>query len=338
MARDGCVAQTRLLNAKRDAVRAAVSASTEVSQSSVATVLAYLSSTALQQPAAFRRVLPKSDVFTIPFRNLGKLIRVEASVNGKKGYFILDSGAPFLMLNDAYFPTLGTELRLVNVSGVTGGVTGVRSATVDSFEWGGMKHASLRCHIVDLRHLEQRPTDSIFGLIGFEIFRDLEMLMDYDASTIVLYKLNAAGERIEYDADYQTPEYVVPFSYKGHLPVVGASIAGVALRFGIDTGAEWNLLSNALDSTVLQSFVRDRKMKLRGSGKATLDTWLGRIEDMRLGNALYISQAALLADIRETNETFSTTLDGLLGQPFLRYRRTVMNFKKKELHLWDFSY
>jgi hypothetical protein len=282
--------------------------------------------------------LPKSDVFTIPFRNLGKLIRVQATVNGKKGYFILDSGAPFLVLNSQYFPHLGTELRLVNVSGVTGGVKNVRTAMIDAFEWGGIQYSSLRCHVVDLLHLERKPSDSIFGLIGFEIFRDLEMLMDYDASTIVLYKLNDAGNRIEYDVDYQTPEYIVPFTYKGHLPIVEASIAGVGLRLGIDTGAEFTLLSNVLDSVVLRSFIRERKMPLRGSGKGIVDAWLGRIEDMKLGNAAYISQAALLVDIKETNETFDTRLDGLLGQPFLRYRRTVMNFRKKELHLWDFAY
>lgn len=306
--------------------------------STIATILAFLSLAPLQQPSAFRQTLPESNIFVIPFRTPGKLIVVEAKVNGVKGYFIVDSGAPFLVLNSKYFPHLGTPIRFVKVSGVTGDVGEVRTATVSSFEWGGIRANALNCHVVDLRHLERRPTDSIFGLIGFEVFQNLEMLMDYDENRIVLYKLDGENNRIEYDADYQVPEYIVPFTYKGHVPIVEATVAYQPLRFGIDTGAEFNLLSNTLDSTILKTFIREKKMPLRGSGKSILETWLGRIEEMALGRASYLSQPTLLTDIRETNETFDVRLDGLLGQPFLRYRRTVINFRKKELHLWDFSY
>ncbi len=306
--------------------------------STIATVLAFLSLEPLQQSSSFRQTLPESNIFVIPFRTMGKLMVVEAKVNGVKGYFIVDSGAPFLVLNSKYFPHLGTPLRFVKVSGVTGDVGEVLTATVSSFEWGGIRANSLNCHVVDLRHLERRPTDSIFGLIGFEVFQNLEMLMDYDENRIVLYKLDGENNRIEYDADYQVPEYIVPFTYKGHVPIVEATVAHQPLRFGIDTGAEFNLLSNTLDSTILKTFILEKKIPLRGSGKSILETWLGRIEDMRLGKASYLNQPTLLTDIRETNETFDVKLDGLLGQPFLRYRRTVINFRKKELHLWDFSY
>lgn len=306
--------------------------------STLATVLAFLSLEPLRQEPTFRQTLPESNIFTIPFRTMGKLMVVQAKVNGVQGYFIVDSGAPFLVLNAKYFPHLGSPLRFMKVKGVTGDVGEVRTATVNSFEWGGITAKTLNCHVVDLSHLERRPTDSILGLIGFEVFRELEMLMDYDDNRIVLYKLDSDNNRIEYDADYQVPEYIVPFSYKGHVPIVEATIAQKPLRFGIDTGAEFNLLSNTLDSTVLQAFIRDKKIPLRGSGKSILEAWLGRVEDMRLGKASYVSQTTLLTDIRETNETFDVKLDGLLGQPFLRYRRTVINFRKKELHLWDFSY
>jgi hypothetical protein len=311
---------------------------TAAQTSTLATVLAFLSLEPLRQESSFQQTLPESNIFTIPFRTMGKLMVVQAKVNGIEGYFIVDSGAPFLVLNAKYFPHLGSPLRFMKVKGVTGDVGDVRTAVVNSFEWGGIRAQSLNCHVVDLSHLERRPTDSIFGLIGFEVFRELEMLMDYDDNRIVLYKLDSENNRIEYDADYQVPEYIVPFSYKGHVPIVEATIAQKLLRFGIDTGAEFNLLSNTLDSTVLQAFVRDKKIPLRGSGKSILEAWLGRVEDMRLGKASYVSQTTLLTDIRETNETFDVKLDGLLGQPFLRYRRTVINFRKKELHLWDFSY
>jgi len=279
------------------------------------------------------------------------VVKATVKHNGQsmEGLFIVDSGAPLIVLNSRYFPNLGAEMRLLQVKGITGDVGRVRTATIDSFEWSGMRHSSVHCHVVDLHHLERRPTDSIFGLIGFEMFKRLEMLMDYDESRLILYKLNAANERIEYDPDYQQPQYTVPFVYHGHLPIVTTTIAGKTLRFGVDTGAEFNLLSHALDSLVLQSFIRTKKMALRGAGKALLDVWFGCIEEMQV-NAMpttssastmavsptYLNQPALLTDIRETNETFDVRLDGLLGQPFLRYRRTVLNFPKRELHLWDF--
>jgi hypothetical protein len=54
----------------------------------------------------------------IPLKRAGKLLLIEAEADGQRGDFILDTGAPFLVLNQTYFR--GATRR----NGTSGGITG----------------------------------------------------------------------------------------------------------------------------------------------------------------------------------------------------------------------
>jgi hypothetical protein len=60
---------------------------------------------AYNQRLLMQRPSPKGDFnkLVIPFRQAGNLIIVEATIDGLRGNFILDTGAPYLVLNATYF-------------------------------------------------------------------------------------------------------------------------------------------------------------------------------------------------------------------------------------------
>ncbi|MCT4623410.1 MAG: hypothetical protein N4A46_07280, partial [Schleiferiaceae bacterium] len=64
---------------------------------------------------------PKGDYhdMIIPFKRVGNLIMVEAKIDGQMGYFVLDTGAPYLVLNSTYFRDY-PQLELYASIGATG--------------------------------------------------------------------------------------------------------------------------------------------------------------------------------------------------------------------------
>ena len=59
------------------------------------------------------------------FRRAGNLILIKAKADTTEGYFILDTGAPYLVLNMTYFRDYPASTEL---DGVQGGITGATSS------------------------------------------------------------------------------------------------------------------------------------------------------------------------------------------------------------------
>lgn len=213
----------------------------------------------------------------------------------------------------------------------------MRRGTIDEFMWGVTKQERVPCDIVDLSQLQRFPSDSLFGLIGYQMFKNYAVLIEYKEQRLVLYKTNSKNEIIEVDQDYPTPNYTIPFTMAGHVPIIPVVIAGDTLLFGLDSGAELNLLSNSSNERVLRMFTREKDIPLKGTGSGQQQAWFGRLQELKVGAAEYFSLATILTDIKQTNKTFKTKLSGLLGQPFLRYQRTIINFPKKELYIWEYK-
>lgn len=276
------------------------------------------------------------NIVVVPFRLSGGLIIIKAEINGEQGDFILDSGAPFLVLNQQYFPNLGSQNGSQQIQSFTGGGE-ARIAFIRQFMWAQRLEESLRCNVANLSHLESKDRPKILGLIGFELFRSVELFIDYEEKRLVVYKLDENGEAIERDADYSQPQHEIEFEVIGHACIVNGNIAGQKMRFAIDTGAELNALNKSAPDKVLVDFTRLRELQLRGAAGADVPTWFGRVNSMKIGEVEYPGLPMLLVDIQNARSTFGTPIDGFLGTPFLRMYRTVINFKKRRLYVWDYA-
>lgn len=59
------------------------------------------------------------DEIFIPLVQAGKLLLIEAEVDGQRGNFILDTGAPYLVLNTTYFRN-SIRIDTLEASGING--------------------------------------------------------------------------------------------------------------------------------------------------------------------------------------------------------------------------
>ena len=74
----------------------------------------------------------------IPFRMEGNLLLIKAKINGQTGEFILDTGAPDLIVNKAHFKTMLIPWADNNIVDFQGHASKAHFYTIDEFAIGEM--------------------------------------------------------------------------------------------------------------------------------------------------------------------------------------------------------
>lgn len=279
--------------------------------------------------------LTQTETYIIPFRTLGKMILIQGSIDRKFGNLIIDTGVPDLLINQRHFP---------DIQGFsTGAYSGFRSLnhslqpTQTALVILELNELSTKTdgQIVDLQLLERKKRMDILAMVGVAIFRKYEMEIDYFAEEIRLYKLDKKGDRLE--RNYLSPPgQVLPLSYQGHLPCLTANMEGVPLRLGMDTGAEINLIHASVYQSQSGHFQSDDNIRITDLNGQQIRVATALMNDLEFGAMHAPSIRAVLVP----EEAFYAGLDGkhlhgLLGYEFFRNYRVSINYKKREVYLWD---
>lgn len=268
----------------------------------------------------------KPDSFAIPFQIRDSLIRVTARVNGKQADFVLDNGCPYLVINSRYWQTAIQKDSSVRARGIGGEVI-AGAVLIDSFNWQGLQKYRFKAIAADLPHLG----DSICGLMGFDVYKDYRVYFNYKDSIIVFKKpvLNSAV------ADSSALPVIMPFVLSGHLPVVKGSIEGQTVVMGIDCAATPNLIAAKWLSKI-KGITPMGTTLLRGGGAPVLVTW-GSITQFFIEGVLYPGMNFTFDDksLSEINRGSNIAIDGLLGIPFFKQYKTVIDFPNKRIEVYD---
>lgn len=269
------------------------------------------------------RETPKESVFVqqsyVPFENLHGVLVVQATVNGETGNYILDTGAPGLVLN-----------RRPQGEGATagGGVTGpmeIGDIRVESFRWGQLDFSDLHAYTVDLSHLESLVGCKVDGLIGFALLQDNEVFFDLEGGRIAIF--SGRNNRLH---DWAKPRMTVPFSLSNHMPVVRVEAGREPIWLGIDSGASANLLDISYASLEGSRQTGSSRM-INGVGAPQIqasalavDFSEGYLEEMEY----------LLMDLSHLRQEYDVRVDGLLGTPFLMQGKVSIHYGKRRLYFW----
>ena len=280
---------------------------------------AYLAASA--NSAAIEHNSSKPTSYSIPFKKAGNLLLVNAEIDSKEGVFILDTGAPTLVINQAR-KTSGE----IQAKGINGSLT-VNDTFIKKFRWNNEEWKNLSSLSVDMQHFNDLHQEGVKGLIGYEILRDYEMIVDPSAQTLMLL-----SNRKEIPYDPAQVLVSIPMQQQEHMPVIELSINGKKILFGIDTGAEINFL----DQSLLQNGVL-------GSSEAagsTLVKGLGgnnekrepkvRVKNLQIGEIKVEDQVFTLKDM---NQLFPRNgeglkVQGIVGSAFLNQFRYSINYRK----------
>lgn len=273
------------------------------------------------------------EYFTIPFKKVGNLISVEGKLDGINRTFLFDNGAPVLILNSAHFvkDTINKKkLISSNAKGVGGNITNMDIDIIKSFEFGGIKMEAQKVVSMDLSHLEKETKTTFYGLIGYQTFKDYDLLFDYRKNTITFIKPESTKEFLEKNFKSKNRKEV-PIQMGSHLAVVDAFINGKKYSFGIDCGAESNLIDLRLKGELISNFRNIKTDSLSGANKEIVETLTGKLNLIEIGGVKFKKTETCFSDISHLNNNYELKLDGLLGYEILSKQPTLISYKNKKI-------
>jgi len=268
---------------------------------------------------------PSADV---PARLFNGLLVVEAELDGRRGNFLLDTGAPALVLNKREFAPPGAETTLAAGStGVNGKMAGMSYHLVQKFEWQGIGFQQKEVPTLDLTSLEKKLGGlTLLGLIGYNILSQYAVTLDYRAGQVRLRQPNPAAAT--------APALMrVPFVLSGHLPVVAMTVSGQTFQVGVDCGAQANLLDQQYQAGLARVLRKASTARLSGADATARTVATARLPEVQLaGPLVFRKQATVFADLAHLNQNPNRApLQGLVGYPLLSQYRTTIDYVNKEL-------
>ena len=117
---------------------------------------------------------------------------VDVKIEGKKGRFLLDTGAMATIMKESAVGKFGLEVKPVNVQagGVGGGAQIKGMVQTKKFEIGGTNTGEKQTFfIMALNHMPQNYADRLDGILGGDFFKAKKAHFDY-ADGVLWLKLN----------------------------------------------------------------------------------------------------------------------------------------------------
>ncbi len=179
------------------------------------------------------------DEVTIPLVLVKGYPFIEGEVNGVKGKFMFDIGAPAaLSLNDHYIPLKGGTDTGGNKVGSGQTFASQLNKTIASVKFAQFSYTDV--HTVessDAAQIQKDITPDFLGWIGFGFFRGYAFKLDYRKKQVTFYKDGPAAAT--HFLHGETVVAVIPFEQRklARIPIVEVTLGKTIFDGAFDTGA-----------------------------------------------------------------------------------------------------
>jgi predicted aspartyl protease len=275
---------------------------------------------------------------SIPFNRVGNLIVLRAKVDTIEGNFILDTGAPGLVLNLTYFRQYPNARRTEDeTGGVTGAIAATHPTDIGSAVIGTFHYAKVEADRVNLGHIENSKGIRILGLLGMNLFKRFELIIDYENNLLHLHLINKKETRTyQHEMLKDTAAYnEFPVEIKENKLYTYGEVAGKKLTFIIDTGAESNVLDSRLPDKVMENVTINSRILLAGTGNTRVEALTGDMKNIKMANLDIGALPVIVTNLEKMCTAYDDRcLDGLLGFDFLSLHKIGFNFVNRKMYIW----
>ncbi len=272
----------------------------------------------------------------IPLRRAGRLLLIEGQIDTLRGFFVFDTGAPYLVLNKTYFRNL-KENQSVYASGITGTVSTVETALIDELSFQTMTYRNVPADVIELGHIENARNVKILGLMGLSMFQDFEIKLDLERNVLTLSKLDKKGNTIQTDQSNSAPDLEEKISYDGACLTVKAKSGGKNMRLCIDTGAEINAISADASPDIIESVEITGRSKLMGTGSASVEIFYGTMRELEIGNNVLRSLGTVITQMDDLSDGYGRRIDGILGFEYFNRGIVTINMKREVMTMTTYE-
>lgn len=268
----------------------------------------------------------------IPFQRIGKLILVQASVDGKPGLFLVDSGSDHMALNSVHFSLDTTPPQALSLD--IGGMKLFSGSThIREFKLEDLLIRDFDVSVQNLTSLEEVLGIHLLGIIGQSQLVRFETKFDFATQKMTLYSLDDCGNRLNSSkATYACSE--MPFELLRHLPLIQITVGNETLKVALDSGVTIDVLDANLEDRIGR-FARFNEIKevigLNGirtqSSIYTVDRML--IDERRLENIVIA-----FIDFKGIIESIDYPLAGLLSFDVFADNPFSINYKRRKIAIF----
>ncbi len=277
-------------------------------------------------------------MLVIPIKRVERLLLIEARIDTLMGNFVIDTGAPGLILNHTYFRNywVSSDVIASNAGGLPVGP--VKNTWIDELELKELRFEKIKASLTELGHIENRNNIRILGLLGVEIFREFIVTIDLHQNVLILQKVDKRGQAIKPIEFLQEAQAMMstPIKLIDNTIVVPGSIAGKKMSFCLDTGAETNVLNSNLPQKVLSTFTLHKQSVLLGTGGARVEVLAGKLQEITIGTMTFKNMSAVISNLESLGEAYGVPIEGMIGYDFLIKGIISINFVSKQLSVYPF--
>ena len=256
---------------------------------------------------------------------------VTGKIGNQTGNFVLDTGAPYLVLNETYFE----DARQSNdeAAGVTGQVE-IAKLHVDTLTIPGHHWKNLDADVTNLGNIEDSKGIKILGLLGIALFKEYELSINYFENQLYLNTLNEKGEVRDTSGIPAWKQL-----YKGKMQVkddhlfTTVSIGKKRLTTCIDTGAEACVLNNDMPDYVWDLLEVKGRFLLTGVGNTQTEVLSAKLLELRLNKYRIKNVRLVVANLESLSEAYGKEVDFVLGYTLLAGYIVTFNFVKNSITL-----
>lgn len=270
----------------------------------------------------------------VPIEISKRLILVKAKLNKQKGYFLFDTGVSGLVLNQQHFNPHNEYNFAHAITDISGKAAAVKHIPVKSFQLGKLSRRNFLAPQLNMDELEGMLGKKLLGLIGYQVVKAFEVIIDYDEKTLTLLDLDRDG--LPSVAQLPPADYQFEFQLCRYLPVLKVSFANQqTLRLGLDSGSTLNLVNKSLETAFLPISRSQRTISFKGALSEIRDANYLLMENVAIGNQVaWRFWKAAFEDLSHMHH-LNMPIDGLLGINFFRMGKVSINFEKQQIKVWE---
>ncbi len=250
-----------------------------------------------------------------PMKLIGGLVVVQADDEGGPWNFLIDTGSSATLVSPEF--AIRRRSRSANPAAptvwlrdATGQAVPVDSVLLDKVDFGPAHFSNVRALVFDCRIISDHLGLKIDGVLGFNLFADARLTLDYPERRIVMSKLNDA---------VPLRGCVLPFTAQNGVPLIEVAVGGNSILTLIDSGSDGSMSLDpaGLDLDFAQSPRQGTMIgTLHGNHRQTLG---------RLADTVHISDFQIESPVVD----LSGTLTSLGGEILQNFEVTFDQFAKE---------
>lgn len=277
------------------------------------------------------------ETLAIPIKRAGSLIIVEAQLDTMAGNFIFDTGAPGLVLNKTYFRD-APHLADKESAGINGDAGQTFSTVIHHFSLLDLHYDRITADVTDLSAVENSKGIKILGLLGTRLFAKLAVTVDLFHNILYIHKLDEKGEILPGERVFNQPDMRTSFKLLSDVIFIKGSVDDYSMWFVFDTGAESNLLDAGNFKKVAKKMKVLSRSVLTGVGNKKYEVQYAVFDKLIIGNYLFKHNRVLFTPLDQIGKAYGYSVDAILGHDFFSRGIFTINFAKKELEMYIYTY